>query len=1143
MTPVQKKLLIMLEEIIGICERYGIVYYAAGGTALGAIRHGGFIPWDDDVDIMMPRDDWKRFVEIAPSILPANRVLCCLDLDENYPHVFGRYTDTETCAIHYNHLLGGAPEGLVIDIFILDYVPDNGPSFLAHRETLALYNDLANPLGYSYPMSSSAAKLKRYTRRISKEGRRAVLEELASRVGCYEKAEGEYLVMRWAAAPRLFHKSIFGFPRQERFEHLSISVPARLNDYLVQHYGDDWPQLPSDAGRATHDAITFTDVSFQDVFDDYLPFVNIEKTQKAILRRRQYHIDHMDELHKAEDIRARIQASFTEEAIRRRVYGEREIAIGHLIAKGPSLGKRCFTGEFFASNGHDSASDSPTGEFPSQDAFALTGDALLGQCASLRDELDSDCQDGRFEVFYRIQSSPDLAGREEYLSIRRYYDPIGIRLADGNLIEAVCCLVDTNRMGQAARILRSQELSGVADFREVNVAKDYLEAIRLPRSLADVGCVDEALELSRYLLMRFPGNFSNRLFYLEALRRRGDWGKLREAAYEGLRLFPMSGEFEKYAADADRRLEVYDDTALCKRYAKALSRTTNAFIHRDVLSTIAQLEVTKCSPEVNSALQQGGAHSDWQERLVSRACETARKGSPNQTANVHRGQQATQSSWLCLADQARQAIPGELLNWELGEAGSRAIRLLQELVGLCSRLGISHFLGPMSCRVALALSDCDRVPVPELDLMVPGNCMAQIAKALLESVPEGRAIDCWLTNGKYPLFAIDYVDKATTFLQFDEGTDVGAPGVRVRIVPIRQVSTRRDEKLARLERGWELNGYKLAKSLNKKKAIAAARARAFMLVGRRRAAKTLFERCANASNMAPQLIPYGIEGNLTVDRAKEAQAKTGATIGQNAEKMAVAATTEMGAASTINIKPPAEAKRAASKLSIHVANHGVRTCEAGHFAGITTLELGGVAYPAPVDVEAFLDAMWGSDWRLATSAFLEQYRSALVCACLPYEEFLQELRNRGCAIEKLFGIMRKIRFGMLPLANDLRIRKRMMLIAERSRDRKLLCDELDARWPEIEKALADRDDAELVHIYASYEAKAKQYLAAGLGLCPSKRHLDVLCYLLRGKGEDADASELERRAPESHYAPLGKDRGRRRLHRVENEATQLRVAN
>lgn len=67
----QLKQLGILEEIDRICRKHNISYWLDGGSLLGAVRHGGFIPWDDDIDIAMPQDDARRFAEVAPKELPS----------------------------------------------------------------------------------------------------------------------------------------------------------------------------------------------------------------------------------------------------------------------------------------------------------------------------------------------------------------------------------------------------------------------------------------------------------------------------------------------------------------------------------------------------------------------------------------------------------------------------------------------------------------------------------------------------------------------------------------------------------------------------------------------------------------------------------------------------------------------------------------------------------------------------------------------------------------------------------------------------------------------------------------------------------------------------------------------------------------
>ena len=81
----QLKQLSILEEVDRICKKHGIGYWLDGGSLLGAVRHGGFIPWDDDFDIALPRDDYEQFLALAKEKLSDRYLLMNFEENNNYP--------------------------------------------------------------------------------------------------------------------------------------------------------------------------------------------------------------------------------------------------------------------------------------------------------------------------------------------------------------------------------------------------------------------------------------------------------------------------------------------------------------------------------------------------------------------------------------------------------------------------------------------------------------------------------------------------------------------------------------------------------------------------------------------------------------------------------------------------------------------------------------------------------------------------------------------------------------------------------------------------------------------------------------------------------------------------------------------------
>ena len=121
--PCQLKQLDILKELASICDKYEIEYWLDGGTLLGAVRHGGFIPWDDDIDIGMPLKGLKKFIEIAPNELSKNLFLQTPETDPSNKEPIIKIRDLNSLYIEAGDTFS-APyqKGLYVDIFpFIDY--------------------------------------------------------------------------------------------------------------------------------------------------------------------------------------------------------------------------------------------------------------------------------------------------------------------------------------------------------------------------------------------------------------------------------------------------------------------------------------------------------------------------------------------------------------------------------------------------------------------------------------------------------------------------------------------------------------------------------------------------------------------------------------------------------------------------------------------------------------------------------------------------------------------------------------------------------------------------------------------------------------------------------------------------------------
>lgn len=239
----QKCILDILIAIDKVCKEHHLRYYLIAGTMLGAIRHGGFIPWDDDADIALPRKDYEELVKHAKDWLPNYYELVSENQDVNYPYQFVRIQDRRTTYIlrrNFN-FLGGVP----VDVFPLDGMTENQ---LLLRWHYIKYNFVKKLLYFSTVNPAKHGKGIRYI--FCTLLRKFVTPRWAHRQLDSIQKEFDYdtsvLVADHDNKPfrgGVLPKTYYGIPTPVQFEEVSLMGVENPDDYLRNVYGN-YMKLP-----------------------------------------------------------------------------------------------------------------------------------------------------------------------------------------------------------------------------------------------------------------------------------------------------------------------------------------------------------------------------------------------------------------------------------------------------------------------------------------------------------------------------------------------------------------------------------------------------------------------------------------------------------------------------------------------------------------------------------------------------------------------------------------------------------------------------------------------------------------------------------------------------------------------------------
>ena len=246
--------LAMLKYFDKVCRENGVKYSLTGGTLLGAVRHGGVIPWDDDVDVFLTRPEFEKLVSVFPE--GGRFELVTMEKDPDFNYVFGRLIDTWTL-IEYSPNTAGAGRGLFLDVCVVDGLPDDARKRKNHMLYMRLLVRLRraviqDPDRKSYkskgPIFVAAKKILRKCTNIHFWNRRMnrVMQKYpfdgGRYVGNFTSQYGD---------KELLHAKVFSDYFDVKFEDFTCMVCKGYHEYLSNIYGN-YMMLPPVKKRIPH---------------------------------------------------------------------------------------------------------------------------------------------------------------------------------------------------------------------------------------------------------------------------------------------------------------------------------------------------------------------------------------------------------------------------------------------------------------------------------------------------------------------------------------------------------------------------------------------------------------------------------------------------------------------------------------------------------------------------------------------------------------------------------------------------------------------------------------------------------------------------------------------------------------------------
>lgn len=248
----------ILDCLVEICERYGLKYYLTGGTLLGAIRHQGFIPWDDDLDVVMPREDYEKLQDVVASLPKSRFYLQCSETDPGYWAIFGKYkkAGTEINEHSIQHL--NVDKAIFIDIFPLDDTSGKKPKTVYGKRKVVKF--LSKCIETKVGIGSTYNRFdKRVIRGLLKPFTIKMLTNIRYKMMTAENNQRHSCFINYGTnyctEKAIFPKEYYGEGLLVPFENRQYRIPIKWDQILTKVYGDYMSLPPEEKRKMTHKPI------------------------------------------------------------------------------------------------------------------------------------------------------------------------------------------------------------------------------------------------------------------------------------------------------------------------------------------------------------------------------------------------------------------------------------------------------------------------------------------------------------------------------------------------------------------------------------------------------------------------------------------------------------------------------------------------------------------------------------------------------------------------------------------------------------------------------------------------------------------------------------------------------------------------